>query len=56
MVLEEEEVLNPGDRDRFPMVRVVMVPEEDLEVIPYCVTIVINRDTWLGIALKERVI
>ena len=34
MVLEEEEVLNPGDQDRFPMVELVMVLEEDLEVIP----------------------
>ena len=35
LVFEEEEVLNLGDRDRFPMVEVVMdmVPEEDMEVI-----------------------
>ena len=34
VVLEEEEVLSPEDRDRFPMVEVVMVSEEDLEAIP----------------------
>ena len=30
---EEEEVLNRGDQDQFPMVEVDIIPKEDLEAI-----------------------
>ena len=33
VVFEEEEVLNRGDRDPFPLVEVVMVLGKDLEAI-----------------------
>ena len=53
-VFEEEEVIHPEGRARFPMVEVDMLLEEDLEVTLSYATIAIGQDMWLKIVSNGR--